>query len=211
MRVIAVGCEYTGVSALLDGLFAWGAERGMRFHRDDHFSIPDRYHLDPEDQRTMASLSPVLKERFQRMQIVYHIRVMQRHEHCLLGGFHIEEAVYGPRYYYPGREAAETRNYEFELPDDAILIHLKAREAVIRARLESTRHDFNLIAADDIPTLLEAFQTQYAASNIRRKFEIDTSDLTPDQLLQTCLSEARPYLNTRDMLRLLDERLATST
>eukprot|EP01043_Picozoa_sp_COSAG02_P116269 COSAG02_NODE_52679_length_306_cov_0.932367_1_plen_36_part_10 len=28
-------------------------------------------------------------------------RVGRRYEHILLGGFHIEEQIYGPRFYYP--------------------------------------------------------------------------------------------------------------
>ena len=39
-----------------------------------------------------------------------------------------------------------------------------------------------------------------------REYEVKAGE----NLLQTCLSEMKPYLNTRDMLRLLDERLATS-
>ena len=72
MRVIVVGCEYTGVTTLIEGLMDWGHERDMNHHLDDHFTIPDRQHLAPEDRETMANLSPALKERFQRMQLVYH-------------------------------------------------------------------------------------------------------------------------------------------
>ena len=102
MRLIAIGCEYSGVSTLVDGLVDWGRERGLNFHLDDHFSIPGRYHLDPEAQQAMVDLLPILKERFQRMQVVYHIRLLHRYDHILLGGFHIEEEIYGPLYYYPG-------------------------------------------------------------------------------------------------------------
>ena len=35
-------------------------------------------------------------------QILYHIHLMDNYEHILLGGFHIEEQVYGPRYYSHG-------------------------------------------------------------------------------------------------------------
>ena len=49
----------------------------------------------------MLTVSPGIKERFQRFQLVYHIRLMHEYEDILLGGFHIEEQVYGPKYYYP--------------------------------------------------------------------------------------------------------------
>ena len=50
MKIIATGCEYTGVTSLFDGLMAWGNKRGIKFHLDDHFTIPDKQHLAPEDQ-----------------------------------------------------------------------------------------------------------------------------------------------------------------
>ena len=103
MRVVAVGCEYSGVSTLIDRIYAWGRERGINHHLDDHFTIPDASHLDEEEQRAMLDMLPAIKERFQRFQIVYHVRLLHRYEHILMGGFHIEEAVYGPRYYYPGK------------------------------------------------------------------------------------------------------------
>ena len=30
-------------------------------------------------------------------QLVYHIRLLWEYEHIMLGGFHIEEQIYGPR------------------------------------------------------------------------------------------------------------------
>ena len=131
MRLIAVGCEYSGVTTLIDGLYAWGNERGVHHHLDDHFTIPDAYHLDEEEQQGFIDMLPAIKERFQRFQIVYHVRLMHKFDHILLGGFHIEEMVYGPRYYYPGIDIA-VREYEPDMPGDAILVHLHARPEVIR-------------------------------------------------------------------------------
>ena len=207
MRVIAIGCEYTGVTTLIDGLRDWGRERGINFHLDDHFSIPDRYHLQAADQQSMVDLSPTLKERFQRMQVVYHIRLLHRYDHILLGGFHIEEEIYGPLYYYPGIQVHETREYEIEMPQDTLLVHLKAGPEVIEARMEAVPHNFQIIDKEDIPMLLERFQREYSTSLLKRKFEIDTSDLQPDQLLPTFLQQSVPHLNERDMLRYLAEKL----
>jgi hypothetical protein len=46
----------------------------------------------------MWDLLPAIKERYQRFQISYHVEVLAHWEHCILAGFHIEEAIYGPRY-----------------------------------------------------------------------------------------------------------------
>ena len=193
MRVIVVGCEYTGVTTLIEGLMDWGHERDINHHLDDHFTIPDRQHLAPEDRETMANLSPALKERFQRMQLVYHIRLMHRFDHILLGGFHIEEAIYGPLYYYPGGVASEIRQYEEEMPKNAILVHLTASTEVVQKRMEIDPHEYSLIKKEDIPMLLDRFQEEFDASLIPNKIQIDTSALAPDELLQTFLSESAQF------------------
>ena len=193
MRGIVVGCEYTGVTTLIEGLMNWGHERGINHHLDDHFTIPDRQHLAPEDRETMVNLSPALKERFQRMQLVYHIRLLHRFDHILLGGFHIEEAIYGPLYYYPGGVASEIREYEEEMPKNAILVHLTARPEVIQGRMETDPHEYSLIKKEDIPMLLDRFQEEFDASLIPNKLQIDTSDLAPESLLQTFLSQSAQF------------------
>ena len=137
MRIIAVGCEYSGVSTLIDQVHQWGLSRGISHHLDDHFTIPDAYHLSDEEQLAMLAMLPAIKERFQRFQIVYHVRLLHRYRDILLGGFHIEEKVYGPQYYYPGIEI-DIREYEPDMPDDTILVHLYAEPETIRARMAAT-------------------------------------------------------------------------
>ena len=207
MRIIAVGCEYTGVSTLLSGLMGWGRERGIHFHLDDHFTIPDSQHLAPEDRDMMVSLTPTLKERAQRMQIVYHLRLMHKYDHILLGGFHIEEEVYGPLYYYPDLSVHDTRQYEAEMPKDAILVHLTARPEVVETRMLADPHEYSLIKKEDIPMLLERFQHEVKRSWIMRRMEIDTSELTPAQLLATFLEKSIPLLNERDLLFRMTEKM----
>ncbi|MBX3011040.1 MAG: hypothetical protein KF832_06010 [Caldilineaceae bacterium] len=200
MRVIVVGCEYSGVTTLIEGLMAWGHEQGIHHHLDDHFTIPDSQNLAPADAEQMLNLTPLLKERFQRFQIVYHVRVMHRYEHILLGGFHIEEEIYGPLYYYPGVPTIGVREYEVEMPPDTILVHLTARPEVILDRMQNSPHLHTLIQADDVPMLLARFHQKFRESWIKEKIEIDTSDLTPAQLLQSFLVKSLSHLSTRDLL-----------
>ena len=147
MRIIAIGCEYSGVTTLLEGLNVWGAQCGVHFHMDDHFTIPDAYHLSNEEQQAMLDMLPTIKERFQRFQIVYHVRLINNYKDILLGGFHLEEEVYGPLYYYPGLTVSDTRKYESEMPDDAILVHLHARPDVIAQRLDEAEAALNVAVA----------------------------------------------------------------
>ena len=206
MRIIASGCEYSGVPTLLDGLHDWGQEHGVDFHMDDHFTIPDAYHLSTEEQHAMLDLLQAIKERFQRFQIVYHVRLINNYEHILLGGFNLEEEVYGPLYYYPGLTVSDTRKYESEMPADAILVHLHARPEVIEKRLAQAPHPHTIIQKDHIPKLLDRFASEYRQSWIHHKIEIDTSDLTPDHLLATFFNKAAPHFNTRDALFLLQQK-----
>ena len=201
MRVIAIGCEHTGKTTLLEGLMSWGDERGIHHRLAAPCSSPDRQFLKKEEQEEMVRLSPVLKERFQRFQVVYHVRLINHYEHILLGGFHIEEDIYGPLYYYPGRKSAHPPEYyEAEFPPDAILVLLTARPEVIEKRMRETPHDRPIVPAGDIPMVLEKFEQAYRASWVHHKIRIDTSDLAPAQLLQKFLDTSVPHLNTRDLL-----------
>jgi len=197
MRVIVVGCEYSGVSSLIDGLFEWGNERGIYHHLDDHFTIPDAYHLSEEEQQGMLDMLPGIKERFQRFQIAYHVHLLHKYDHILLGGFHIEEMVYGPRYYYPGKNI-EIQSYEKDIPGDTILVHLHAQAEVIRERMTSNPHPHSLVPSEDVPEVLAQFADEYRKSWIGRKFEIDTTDLSPEQLLAVFLERSVPHLNPSD-------------
>ena len=205
MRIIAIGCEYSGVTTLLEGINAWGIQRGVHFHMDDHFTIPDAYHLSDEEQQAMLNMLPAIKERFQRFQIVYHVRLINNFQHILLGGFHLEEEVYGPLYYYPGLTVSDTRKYESEMPNDAILVHLHARPEVIAKRLADAPHPHTIIQKDHIPMILDGFAEEYRASWIQHKIEIDTSDLSPTDLLAAFFNKANAHFNTRVALLLVGD------
>ena len=127
MRLITIGCEYVGKTTLADALQAWGAENGREFHMDDSdFSIPDDRHFEEDEQMALLQAPPGLKERFQRMQIYYHIFVQSNCEDCIFGGYHIQEAIYGPRYYYPGTEVHYLKQVEGFLQPDTILVLMTA-------------------------------------------------------------------------------------
>ena len=205
MRLIAVGCEYAGKSTLIDGLAEWGTKRGIIFHMDDHFTIPEQFNIkDTAEQEQMLALAPTLKERYQRFQIDYHVlTVLPKFEDCLIGGFHIEEMIYGPRYYHPGLKGrADYRELEWKMPPDTILLLLKASADVIRRRMRSAPHPYPVVKADEVEAICREFETEFSRpSALNRKFVIDTSDMTQKQLLDTFLERVVPFLDTRDLLR----------
>ena len=69
-------------------------EHDFNFHLDDHFTIPDSS-LSKDDRDTMLGLSPEFKERFQRFQMVYHIRLFSLYRDMVEVGFYSEDAIYG--------------------------------------------------------------------------------------------------------------------
>ncbi|HAA73812.1 TPA: hypothetical protein DCE37_01675 [Candidatus Latescibacteria bacterium] len=203
MRLILIGTEYTGKTTLCQGLMDWGHANGIHHHLDDHFSIPDCQMLkSEEDQKIMTGLPDILKERFQRFQIAYHVRLINKYEHILLGGFHIEEAVYGSKYYYPsiGRMVESSRAWEEGMPEDTILVHLTADRDKIAQRMKADPHQYEVVPEGDIEEMQAAFQEEYRRTWIRRKLTIDTTGLTDEQLLETFLKESIPHLDTRDFL-----------
>ena len=103
MKLILVGCEYSGKTTLQLLISAWlqritGSHRPF-FH--DHFGLPSanvhrfnsQYPVEIQDE--IMALSPKLKEMFQRYVIEYHLgsSFYEYPDHGLVG-FHIEEAVY---------------------------------------------------------------------------------------------------------------------
>ena len=198
-----IGCEYAGKSTLIDALMEWGDARGVHFHLDDHFSIPDRQFLSEADARAMLDAPPVIKERFQRFQIYYHLEVIEAYGDCLLGGFHVEEAVYGPRYYYPNDvfPIPYLRKVESKLPKDTILLLLKASPDVIRRRMAEAPHPYPIVPPADVEAVSAAFEEEYRQSWIERRFVMDTSELTPAGLLEAFHERVVPQLDARDLLR----------
>ena len=147
----------------------------------------------------MLDMLPAIKERFQRFQIAYHVKLLHRFSHILLGGFHIEEMVYGPRYYYPGINI-EIREWEPEMPSDTILVHLHASVETIQRRMVEKPHPHQLVPSSDVSVVLDEFKQQFNKSWIKKKFSIDTTDLTSDALLESFFNESISHINSSDAL-----------
>jgi hypothetical protein len=159
MKVTLIGCEYSGKSSFAESLSEWGKKHDMNFHLDDHFTIPDAS-LSREDRDVMLTLSPAFKERFQRFQAVYHVRIVWLERDAIEVGFYSEDAIYGPHYYGYRPDALairQGRELEKELPSDTILVLLTASSDVIVKRMENSAHEYQIIRREDIPPLLQKF------------------------------------------------------
>jgi hypothetical protein len=206
LKVIVIGCEYAGKSTFSYNLVEWGKKHDMWFHLDDHFTIPDSS-LPKEDRDIMLTLSPQFKERFQRFQSIYHVRILNNYRDALEVGFYSEDTVYGQLYYgYEPNFLAirHGRQLEKELPKDTILVLLTATVDTITKRMEETPHEYQVIKKEDASMLLEEFEKEFQASTIHSKIKIDTTDLNPKQVLNEFLKEARQkHLTSTDLIRIM--------
>ena len=170
MRSIFVGIEYAGKTTLINLLADYYQRRKLSTYWDDHFTIPDSS-LSPESQALMVNFPDDVKERFQRMQIQYHIEVIKNHPNTLISGWYIEEAVYSALYggdptnpYYEGYLHHHQRFYEAQvlahhLPD-VVLIHVTASDEAIRERIKADPHKYQIIKGDDIPEIKRRFEQE---------------------------------------------------
>ena len=102
----------------------------------------------------------------------------------------------------PERLNNPVRQYETGFPEDTILVHLHASPAVIRSRMEIAPHKHQVVPADRVEEVQEAFATEVAESWIKHKLSIDTSQLAPAELLPTFFEKAAIHFSTADALRL---------
>lgn len=242
MRLIVIGCEYSGTSTLGYHIGKWGKEAlgdDLGFH--DHWQIPHVSHpnipegkthkemvddflagkgIDPsllghsdEENRAFLALTPKQQEAFQRYHMEYHVAdTFYEDPHHNQIGFHINEAVYAPRYYgYGGaREYADrswyARRVESDImhkAPDSVLILVKASADAIKARLKANPHPFGLVQEGDVEEVLADFQHQYDQSWLRHKFEIDTTNATQEESLAEFAEKIEGHLTDTDRAKIM--------
>lgn len=243
MHLILTGCEYVGTTTLGWAISKW-AKKAMGGHHwfHDHWKIPHVNHpagadlalvdhlyeewesgqgpdpttigLSSEERNQFLSLSPQLKEMFQRYHMDYHIRPSFYHnmpDHNIIG-MHVDEAIYAPLYYgYGGPgEYSERELYLryieeriIELAPHTVNVLVKARPDVIRRRMKSEPHENGLVKDNDIEQILQRFEEEYERSLIRNKFTIDTSNATVEESLEEFLSKFEPFITDTDRSRIV--------
>ena len=219
MQLIITGCEYVGKTTLAERVSQWIADTmgsSRSFH--DHFTLPSPEVRD-QDGELFMQMSPDFKERFQRYMIEYHLipSFLTDNDH-MLTGFHIEEAVFAPLYYGYGGEGQYAARSPFarsiekrimEIAPEMVLVLLRASpEAIMnrmkenpRPRDQAGRRD-GILQEKDVEYALEQFDQEFSSSLIRRKFQIDNTDLTPEETLQQFVDNIKKHLSSKDQLRI---------
>lgn len=223
MRLVIAGCEYSGTSTLAFAIDNWLAENvGARFPLiHDHWKIPHTSgHPQPdmsEDERQQVlALSPELKEMTQRHSLYYHIQ-----PNSWLGpdwlaiGLHIDEAVYSPMYYDYGGDgmphdrkvvARQVEDSILRFAPDIALVHLKASADAIAQRMQANPHAHSRLRAEDIPEMLRRYDEACAASAIRHKIALDTTDSAVQETMAEFARKIEPHLSDADRSRILVHR-----
>lgn len=217
MRLILTGCEYAGTTTLVNNICDWlGRAMGTPASPHDHFKFPDLSHapLTADEQQQLLGLSPLLKEQYQRYHVDYHVgdQFYREAAHHIVVGLHFDEAVYAPLYYGYGGVGApfdrrllarQVESRLMEVAPDTVVVLVKASAEVIAQRMREAPHPHGLVREEDIESVLGRFEDEYNQSVLRLKFELDTSEATPEETLAEFQRQIAPYLSDGDRLRLL--------
>ena len=231
MRLVIIGCEYAGKTTLALGVGKWleahmGCPQFGKLFMHDHFVRPfvegygDSTEVDPEVAREEAeeaeqvlAMTPKLLEKYSRYLIHYHLgHSFYLDNHHILVNWYYGDAVYAPLYYgyggadeYADRQVM-ARHYDAEVMDcapDTVLVLMKAAPEVIRRRMAAHRHPYCPLKDQDIELVLQRFEQEYTRSGLRRRFTLDTSEMTAEETLQGFLRQMQPHFNQQDQLALL--------
>ena len=221
MRLIIIGCEYTGKTTLTKAIKKW-LEQNMgsctsSFH--DHFLPWDPAEAGPKakrvvdaDMKIMTLNDSELLERYLRYGIHYHTHpsFYGNPDHCLVNWYY-GDAVYAPIYYgYGGPGAFDrqimARKYDslvMQTAPDTVLVLLKASPDAIRRRRKDDAAPKPYPQDQDIKLVLKRFDEEYNRSLIHRRMMIDTSESTPAEIMEDFVQQIQTHLSSSDQLRML--------
>ena len=218
MRLILIGCEYSGTTTLAHAINEWTKETmGKEFTLiHDHFKLPDTKphgpELTEEEIAQFDALSPRLTEVIMRHNLYYHTPAESASGEDFLGiGIHIEDGIYGPLYYGYGApgglgdrqtisQSLEKRILNFA--PETVLVLVKAAPEVIAKRMKENPHKYPVVPERDIPDVLQKFEEAHQNSSIKNKITIDTSTATVDETIADFAEKIRPYLSESELTSL---------
>ena len=218
MRLILIGCEYSGTTTLAHAINEWTKETmGKEFTLiHDHFKLPDTNphgpELTEEEVAQFDALSPRLTEVIMRHNLYYHTPAKSSSGEDFLGiGIHIDELIYGPLYYdYGGPgELGERQTIAksleqriLTLAPETVLILVKASPKVIAKRMKETPHKYPLVPEEDIANVLQKFEEAHQNSMLKTKITLDTSTATVDETVAEFAQKIQPYLSEAELMSL---------
>ena len=236
MRLLLIGCEYSGKTTLAVRISRWMIDAmGVPFVRwHNHYVAPclDRHmvvwaddsagarcpgkqedeEFDDDELDQLMALKPSLLEQFTRHLIWRHLHPdMYREPDVMTIDGHYADAVYAPIYYgygEPGSFADRTeraRAWDAEMlsaAPDTVLVLVTAAADTIRRRLRASPRPRGILKADDVSLVLARFDEEYESSLVARRFTLDTTEPTADEILNEFVEGVQPYLTQDDVTRM---------
>jgi hypothetical protein len=226
MRLVLIGCEYAGTTTLANAIRDWAVEAlGESIQIHDHGKIPHISGHPPhetgatllteQEKRQVLEAGPSVKELLMRYALYYHTPYHPRPEGGIVVGHHIDDLIYGPRYFGYGGDGElgdrrlVSRHIEqriLAITPETVLVLMKASPEAIAGRMAESPHEYGVVPRTDIELILRRFEEEYEMSQIRNKFDLDTSDAAVEDTLAEFLVKVEPYLSRADRIRLVDRR-----
>ena len=221
MKLILVGCEYSGTTTLAFKIREWVHEviGGYINLVHDHFKIPYTVIHSPtytdtpestiEEQEQFLALTPRTKEAVQRHNVVYHVGGFEWQVDRIVVGFYIEDAIYGPHYFgYGGggerqRFAQSIERKLMSVAPETVLGLVKASPEVIARRMRENPRQNGVLQAKDIEYILGRFAEEHAASRIRHKITLDTTMSTVEETVADFVKQIESHLTDNDRTRII--------
>ena len=212
MKLVIIGCEYTGTTTLGFGIRDWIHEElgGWVKNVHDHGKFPyygdsragvhtraERLHPE-EEQEQLWALSTRTKETIMRHNVVYHVSglsTMTGMRDSVMIGLHIEEGIYGELYLGFENRRDFMSNMEDKILSggtDTVLCHVTARPEVVRRRMAENPHPNGILKEKDVELVLQRFREEFERSRLTRKIQLDTSDATVEETLQDFVKKITP-------------------
>ena len=131
-------------------------------------------------------------------------------------GMHIDDAIYGPRYFGyggPGEQfdrsgrVEEDRAPDRQLRAETVLVLVKASPDVIARRMKEVPRRNGVVREGDVEYVLRRFEEECQASQIANKMTLDTGESTVESTVAEFVEKMEPYFTVADRLRMVSRRL----
>ena len=217
MRLILIGCEYSGTTTLARAISDWARDTmGAEMTVHDHFKFPQVLHEEMTDREVeqLLALPEDTRASFQWHMMAYHVMPRAlREEDYILVGLHFDEAVYAPLYKGYGAPwntpsvlpiARYTDTHIIGEVPDMVMALVKASPEAIAGRMEESPHKHSFLKKNDIEHVLHRFEEEWTMSTIRKKYiTVDTTGATVEESLASFVSQYEQYTPNSDRRRIL--------
>jgi len=215
MRLILVGCEYSGTTTLANAISVCAEKSmGANLTIHDHFKYPYLLHEEMTDAEAeqMLALPSHIKAPMQFHMMSYHTMpaVLEKQDYILVG-LHIDEAVYAPLYKGYGMSwrvpdagaiARYTDTHIMTSVPDILMVLVKASPEVIAQRMKENPRKYSPLLVKDIDFVLKRFREEFEKSLLPNKFVLETSSSTVRETLADFVRLVEPFLEETDRLRM---------